>query len=112
MGMTQNQMDVWWDRYALRNDKGEQIEQSPIDTFTRVSNAVAENSEQAGRFFTALRDFKFVPGGRILSSAGANNETMAYNCFVIPVRADDHRSSGADSRDAIMDTINRMVQIM
>jgi ribonucleoside-diphosphate reductase alpha chain len=112
MGMTQKQFDIWYDRYALRNEKGEQIETTPNDTFARVADAIGDNDTEVQRFTRLLEGFKFVPGGRILSSAGAGNETMAYNCFVIPVAADAHRSSGADSRDAIMDTINRMVQIM
>jgi ribonucleoside-diphosphate reductase alpha chain len=112
MGMTQKQFDIWWDRYALRDKNGEQIERTPADTFARVADAMAETPEETRDFYRILDGFKFVPGGRILASAGAGNETMAYNCFVIPVRADPHRSSGADSRDAIMDTINTMVQIM
>lgn len=110
--ITQDQMNVWWDRYALRNDKGEQIEKRPNQTWQRVADAMADDVLESEKFFGILEDFRFVPGGRILASAGAGNETMAYNCFVIPVAADGFRSSGADSRDAIMDTINRMVQIM
>lgn len=112
MGITQDQYNVWWDRYALRNANGEQIETHPNDTFDRVASAMGDGEHEAQDFYDILSEYKFVPGGRILASAGAGNETMAYNCFVIPVRADAHRNSGSDSRDAIMDTINRMVQIM
>lgn len=112
INMTENQRNVWWDRYALRNTEGEQIEDTPEQTFSRVADAIANDDSESQDFNRILSTFSFVPGGRILSSAGAGNETMAYNCFVIPVRADSHRSSGSDSRDAIMDTINRMVQIM
>lgn len=112
MGLTNKQYDIWLDRYALKDEKGEPIERTPSDTFDRVSYAIASNSQERTDFYNILDGFKFVPGGRILASAGAGNETVAYNCFVIPVAADSHRSSGADSRDSIMDTINRMVQIM
>lgn len=111
-GMTQDQYNVWWDRYALRNEEGKQIETHPRETWSRVAEAMGDSDHESEAFFNVLRDFKFVPGGRILASAGAGNETMAYNCFVIPVETDPFRNSGADSRDAIMDTINRMVQIM
>lgn len=110
--ITQDQMNVWWDRYALRDEEGKQIEQHPAESWSRIADAMASSGDESQRFFDLLADFKFVPGGRIYASAGAGNETMAYNCFVIPVAADAHRNSGADSRDAIMDTINRMVQIM
>jgi ribonucleoside-diphosphate reductase alpha chain len=109
---TERQLAVWADRYALKDDKGEQVEQNPNETALRVSAAIGDTVEEREDFYDLLASLKFVPGGRILSSAGAGNETMAYNCFVIPVRADDYRDSGSDSRDAIMDTINRMVQIM
>lgn len=112
MGMTQDQFNVWWDRYALRNEKGEQIEQTPSDSWFRVAMAMADTTSEQYEFNRILEDFKFVPGGRILASAGAGNETMAYNCFVIPVMAENHRATGNDSRDAIFDTINRQVQIM
>lgn len=112
MGLTQDQFNAWWDRYALRDEKGNQVESIPDDTFDRVASAIAQDQTEASDFYRVLSEFKLVPGGRILASAGAANETMAYNCFVIPVRADAHRDSGADSRDAIMDTINTMVQIM
>ena len=112
MGMTPKQFDIWHDRYALRNEKGEQIETTPSDTFDRVAFAISTNTDEYNDFYRVLDGFKFVPGGRILSSAGAGNETVAYNCFVIPVMAEEHRATGNDSRDAIFDTINRMVQIM
>lgn len=110
--ITQDQLNVWWDRYALRNEQGEQVEERIEQNWQRVADAMADDVLESEKFYGILEEFRFVPGGRILASAGAGNETMAYNCFVIPVAADSHRNSGSDSRDAIMDTINRMVQIM
>lgn len=108
-GITQDQMNVWWDRYALRNEQGEQIEKSPEQTFDRVAGAIGSGDREIAEFGSVLRDFRFVPGGRILASAGAGNETVAYNCFVIPVSSERH---GNDSRESIFETISRMVGIM
>jgi ribonucleoside-diphosphate reductase alpha chain len=83
----------------------------PIETveemFHRVANAVsaAERDKEKWtlEFLNLLSDFKFIPGGRILSAAGNENLTC-YNCFVLP--------SPQDSRDGIMATLHTMVEIM
>lgn len=108
----EDRYNLWADRYAARNDKGEKIESHPAETWKRVAGAIANTETEQSQFEYLLRNFRFVPGGRILASAGTGSETVAYNCYVIPVEPDAHRTSGRDSRDSIMDTINRMVQIM
>ena len=93
----------------------------PIETvdemFWRVAQSVAsaeENKEQwTTEFFHLMKDFNFIPGGRILSAAGAGglrsdgtaNENLTYyNCFVLP--------SPKDSREGIITTLHQMVEIM
>ncbi len=75
--------------------------------FQRVSSAVAESEKNKEKwtleFFHLLSDFKFIPGGRILASAGNENLTL-YNCFVLP--------SPKDSREGILETLRQMVEIM
>jgi ribonucleoside-diphosphate reductase alpha chain len=39
-------------------------------------------------FYTVLKDFKFVPAGRILSGAGTEFDVTYFNCFVIPTPHD------------------------
>ena len=56
------------------------------------------------RFYEALSDFKFVPGGRILAGAGTGTAVTYYNCYVIP--------SPEDSRGGILDNLKVMVDIM
>ena len=56
------------------------------------------------RFYEALSDFKFVPGGRILAGAGTGTAVTFYNCYVIP--------SPEDSRGGILDNLKVMVDIM
>ena len=50
-----------------------------------------------------MKNFKFVPGGRILSGAGTGYEVTYFNCFVIP--------SPKDSRGGILDSLKQLVEI-
>ena len=56
------------------------------------------------QFYEILRDFRFVPGGRILTGAGSGHEITYYNCFVIP--------SPEDSRGGILDNLKILTEIM
>jgi ribonucleoside-diphosphate reductase alpha chain len=99
------------DRYSRKSPEGVATE-SVNDTWQRVSQAIADNDTQADQFYGILKDFKFVPGGRILAGAGTDTEVTFFNCFVIPVRNRSSVSNGNDSREAIFDTISEMVNIM
>lgn len=118
---------VFLDRYAKKNHHGKPDEHRPAEMWLRVAAAVADDTEQAQRFSNLLQDFKFVPGGRILSGAGVDAEVTFYNCYVIPVETKARRKTrefggptegflatdtGSDSREAIFDTIGLMVDIM
>lgn len=101
---------VFLDRYALKDKKGNPIEKHPEQMWQRVARAVAsvETKDKKNKwekeFFWAMKDFKYVPGGRILAGAGTGFAVTYYNCFVIP--------SPRDSRDGILDTLKQMVEIM
>ncbi|HET7769582.1 MAG TPA: adenosylcobalamin-dependent ribonucleoside-diphosphate reductase, partial [Chloroflexota bacterium] len=102
---------VFMDRYAQKNERGEAIEQYPEQMWARVARAIAEveptEEKQrywSQRFYEVLSDFKFVPGGRILSGAGTGAHVTYYNCFVIP--------SPEDSRSGILDNLKVMTEIM
>lgn len=109
---TDQRKKVWQDRYAEKNSDGEAVEHDPSEMWGRVANAIADDSEESDEFYRILEDFKFVPGGRILAGAGVDAQVTAYNCFVIPVRNETRPENGNDSREAIFDTRNRMVNIM
>lgn len=120
---SQQQLSLFLDRYALRDESGEVIEKTPVEMWKRVSDTIANNEKEAQEFYDLLSDFKFVPGGRILAGAGAESEKTFYNCYVIPVETKARRyhrtkgeefyfDPGADSREAIFDTIATMVDIM
>lgn len=102
---------VFLDRYALKDKAGNSIEKTPEEMWRRIAKGVAENEktprlqkEWEDRFYEAMLNFKFVPGGRILSGAGTGYKVTYYNCFVIP--------SPKDSRGGILETLKQMVEIM
>src|SRR5579885_986551 len=102
---------VFLDRYSLKNEKGEPTEQTPEEMWRRVANAIAAVEKTpklrkfwADKFYQAMEDFKFVPGGRVLAGAGTGYAVTFYNCFVIP--------SPKDSRDGIMSNLTNMIEIM
>lgn len=101
---------VFLDRYSLKDEKGKPTEQSPEEMWRRVARAIAKVEKASlrkkweDRFYKAMEDFKFVPGGRVLAGAGTGYGVTFYNCFVIP--------SPQDSRDGILDNLKSMIEIM
>ena len=87
------------------------LETRPEQLMDRVAAGVAEveatpaeREKWAEQFRWVLDDWKFVPGGRILTAAGTDQDLTYYNCYVIP--------SPHDSRGGIMDTLTQMTEIM
>lgn len=87
------------------------LETDPGQMMDRVAAGVAaaETSPElqqqwAERFRWLLEDWKFVPGGRILTAAGTDQELTFYNCYVVP--------SPRDSRGGIIETLLQMTEIM
>ena len=102
---------VFLDRYSLKDPEGKPIEQTPEQMWRRVARGIAAVEPTSAlrayweeQFYQALQDFRFVPGGRVLSSAGTGFETTYYNCFVIP--------SPDDSRGGILDNLKILTEIM
>lgn len=93
------------------------LEVGPEDMWDRMARAIVEVEDRRKRkrlekdFRWLLQDWRFVAGGRINAMLGTGQDLTAYNCYVIPMRADDP-SHGNDSRRAIMDTLRNMVEIM
>lgn len=105
------QQRVFLDRYALRDCDGNVLERTPDEMWRRVARAIASaeptpalEREWAERFEAALRGFRFVPGGRILSGAGTGAAVTMFNCYVLP--------SPEDSRAGILDNLKLAVEIM
>ncbi|MCL4301436.1 MAG: adenosylcobalamin-dependent ribonucleoside-diphosphate reductase [Anaerolineae bacterium] len=86
------------------------LETHPAHMLDRVARGLAEietpekQAEWQEKFRWLLDDWRFVPGGRILTAAGTDQNLTFYNCYVIP--------SPRDSRGGIMDTLTQMTEIM
>lgn len=106
------------DRYAQKDENGDNKEKSVEELWERVARAISDTESEEMSFFEILKDFRFVPGGRILAGAGAGTEQTFYNCYVIPVEPKPSTAAfatkpiGNDSREAIFDTVATMVDIM
>lgn len=101
---------IFLDRYALRHN-GELMETYPYEMWERIATAVAHDKIEEDDFGELLWNFKFLPAGRILSAAGSKQHSATwYNCFVLGINPSD-KSHGKDSRDSILNTISRMVEI-
>lgn len=108
--LTESRQKVFLDRYSMKDEKGIPMEQHPEEMWWRVANGIAamEKTDElrkhwAKEFYHAMEDFKFVPGGRILSGGGTGFEVTFFNCYVIP--------SPKDSRGGIMENITHTVEI-
>ena len=86
------------------------LEHTPSQLWRRVANEIAKVEHPNVRpkhtqdFEWLLEDWRFVPGGRIMSAAGASGDLTYYNCFVLP--------SPHDSRDGIFKTLSQMTEVM
>jgi ribonucleoside-diphosphate reductase alpha chain len=102
---------VFIDRYSLKDENGKPLETTPEEMWRRVARGIAavEQTEEARhdweeRFYEVMDEFKFVPGGRILSGAGTGFAVTYFNCYVIP--------SPADSRGGILENLKYLTEIM
>lgn len=82
------------------------------DTHERVAKDLAKIEKDSEywkeKFLWALRDFKFVPGGRITSNAGTNLKGTSYiNCVVSGPEGENQ-----DSMEGIMDELRRQAMIL
>ena len=98
--------ETWYQKYKFKTDS------SIEDTWGRVAKDIAsieENKEEwEQKFYSALEDFKFVPGGRITSNAGTGLKGTTYiNCFV-----DGFEGKDLDSIESIYNTLLRQAQIL
>jgi ribonucleoside-diphosphate reductase alpha chain len=128
MQLSEHQRTIFLDRYAKRDQDNKPVETEPEQMWRRVADEIGNNVGEREDFYAILQNFHFVPGGRILAGAGTESEKTYYNCYVIPVETRARRQNrgatanltpngkvadaGADSREAIFDTMATMVDIM
>jgi ribonucleoside-diphosphate reductase alpha chain len=84
---------IWDEKYRLKIPAGDPIDLTVEDSWRRVARALAmgefDPAQWEETFYSALEDFKFLPGGRILAGAGVSRRATLFNCFVMGVIPDD-----------------------
>ncbi len=91
---------IWDSKYRFR-EGGVVHDRHVDDTWRRIARTLAgvektgDRGEWERRFHEALRDFKFLPGGRIQAGAGTGRRVTLFNCFVM--------GTIEDSMDGIFD---------
>jgi ribonucleoside-diphosphate reductase alpha chain len=95
---------IWDAKYRLKDADGTPIDLTIEDSWRRVARALAavEPGQWEQPFYEALRDFRFLPAGRILSGAGTDRRVTLFNCFVMGDIADDLGSIFDNLREAAL----------
>src|ERR1700722_11224771 len=85
---------VFYEKYALRDGSGKQVEKTPDQLWLRVARELAsveegqKKQEWADKFYWLLEDFRFVPGGRIMFGAGQSRRATLLNCYFFKIKED------------------------
>jgi ribonucleoside-diphosphate reductase alpha chain len=78
---------IWDMKYRLKEANGRPIDGSVEETWRRIARALAAAEKEPARweesFYAALRDFRFLPAGRIVAGAGTERTVTLFNCFVM-----------------------------
>ena len=84
---------IWDMKYRLHSQDGTPVESTVEDSWRRVADALAapeaDSKAWADRFYDALKDYQFLPAGRILAGAGTKRSVTLFNCFVMGEITDD-----------------------
>lgn len=86
--------EIWSSKYRFDPPDADG-DASVQETWARVAEALAEaepedqRPEWRAKFLEALRDFRFLPAGRILAGAGTGRSVTLFNCFVMGRVPDD-----------------------
>ena len=86
---------VFYEKYALRDAEGRQVEKHPEDMWRRVAKELAspekddeKRKEWGSKFYWLLENWRFVPGGRVLFGAGQTRKSTLLNCYFFSIRED------------------------
>jgi ribonucleoside-diphosphate reductase alpha chain len=78
---------IWDMKYRLKEADGTAVDGTVEDTWRRIARALAaveaDPAAWEDRFYTALKDFRFLPAGRIVAGAGTMRTVTLFNCFVM-----------------------------
>jgi len=97
---------IWDMKYRLKGPDGGAVDKTIEDSWRRVANALATVEKDpalwADRFYEALKDFRFLPAGRIMAGAGTSRTVTLFNCFVMGTIPDDMGGIFAGLREAAL----------
>lgn len=86
---------IWDGKYRFKTEGGP-IDVSVSDTFNRIAVAIAaaettpaDRIKWGNAFYDAMKNFEFIPAGRIIAGAGTGRGVTLFNCFVMGTIADD-----------------------
>jgi ribonucleoside-diphosphate reductase alpha chain len=97
--ITEISRHIWDSKYRFRD--GDAVHDLTVDdSWRRIARALAsvekgDWSRWENHFYGALKDFRFLPGGRIQAGAGTGRRVTLFNCFVM--------GTVEDSMDGIFD---------
>jgi ribonucleoside-diphosphate reductase alpha chain len=96
--------EIWDTTYRTQDEAT--IEETLRRVAIGLSAPEKKQEEWEEKFYDLLCDFKFVPGGRILSNIGRKDlDTTLYNCFVSSVQ--DLKIKDPDSIEGIYEMLRR-----
>lgn len=106
--------EVWVNKYALKDNKGNYYEKSPDDMHRRIAREFAriesgyKNSLPENEIYELLKDFKYIiPQGSPMAGIGNIFQHVSLsNCFVIGV------AGQADSYGSVLQLDEELVQLM
>ncbi|MEM9049722.1 MAG: adenosylcobalamin-dependent ribonucleoside-diphosphate reductase [Pseudomonadota bacterium] len=78
---------IWDMKYRFKTAAGAPVDDTVEASWRRVARALAAVETEPARwepvFYDALRDFRYLPAGRILAGAGTERAVTLFNCFVM-----------------------------
>ncbi len=107
--------DVWVNKYALKDSKGNIYEKTPDEMHRRIASEIARiekkypNPLSEEELYAVLKDFKYIiPQGSPMAGIGNKYQISSLsNCFVI-----GNRPNSSDSYGGIMKIDQEQVQLM
>lgn len=78
---------IWDAKYRFKRFDGTPVDIVVEDTWRRIARALAAKESDSAHwekeFYDVLKDFKFLPGGRVTAGAGTGRDVTMFNCFVM-----------------------------
>ena len=80
-------LQIWDMKYRFKKADGTPIDENIEDSWRRIAKDLAKAEADPARweevFFGALKNFKYLPAGRITAGAGTARRVTLFNCFVM-----------------------------